>query len=56
MAVPFDIERRKVTGQAVPAIANVIQALKRILRDSFKAPGALHNLLHTCVTPIPGPQ
>ena len=27
MAVPFDLERREITGQPVPAVANVIQAL-----------------------------
>ena len=27
MAAPFDLERREVTGQPVPAVANVIQAL-----------------------------
>ena len=33
MAVPFDLEKREVTGQPVPAVANVIQALNTSARN-----------------------
>jgi hypothetical protein len=39
MAVPFDLGRREVTGQPVPVIANVMQALSVLYSPSHTAAG-----------------